>query len=268
MEHEFFVSTVFNEYVVYPLIQLFGIDIEHFQHWFSVHGEHEVLPPHVVMSIIVCAGLILLGLLLRSRLSVESPGVVQQGLELTFEGITGFMKDLIGPGHERFFPIIGALFLFILAGNLLGLLPGFMSPTSNINVTAGCAIIVFLYYNYLGMKSHGFWKYMAHFAGPSLAIAPLLFVIEIISHLARPFSLSVRLFGNIFSEELIIASLNSLFPFFLSLPLMGLAIFASTIQAFIFVILTMVYIAGAVDSHHEEHDDGGSLTGDELAEFG
>jgi F-type H+-transporting ATPase subunit a len=252
--HEFFVSTVFNEYIAYPLVMLLGLDLETIQHWFSVHGEHEVLPPHLVMAILVSLGLILFAWLVRRRLSVDSPGALQQSLEVVFEAIMGFMKDLIGPHYQRFFPIVGTLFFYIWVGNVMGLFPGFMSPTSNINVTAGCAIIVFFYYNYHGIRAHGFWKYMAHFAGPALAIAPLLFVIEIISHLARPFSLSVRLFGNIFAEELIIASLNSLFPFLLSLPLMGLALFAGTIQAFIFIVLTMVYIAGAVEhSHEDEH---------------
>jgi F-type H+-transporting ATPase subunit a len=127
-----------------------------------------------------------------------------------------------------------------------------MSPTSNINVTAGCALIMFVYYNYQGFRAHGFWKYMAHFAGPSLVIAPLLFVIEIISHFARPFSLSVRLFGNIHAEELIIAQLNDLFPFIVTLPVMALALFASTVQALIFIVLSMVYIGAAVEHSHEE----------------
>ena len=102
---------------------------------------------------------------------------------------------------------------------------------------------------------HGFRKYMAHFAGPSLVIAPLLFVIEIISHLARPFSLSVRLFGNIYAEELIIFNLNELFPFLITLPVMALGLFASTIQAFIFVVLTIVYIGGAVEHTHDEEEN-------------
>jgi F-type H+-transporting ATPase subunit a len=130
-----------------------------------------------------------------------------------------------------------------------------MSPTSNLNVTASCGLIVFFYYNYVGFKENGFLKYMAHFAGPSLVIAPLLFVIEIISHCARPFSLSVRLFGNIFAEELILETLNSLFPFLISLPVMALALFASTVQAFIFIVLTMVYLGGALEHSHEEADE-------------
>jgi F-type H+-transporting ATPase subunit a len=239
--HEFFVATVFNRYIAHPIAGLLGY-----------RPEHDVLPAHVVMIILVCLGLTLVALLVRRTLSVESPGYVQQVFELVFEGILGFMNDIIGSGARRFFPLIGALFVYILVGNLIGLVPGFMSPTSNINVTAGCAIIVFLYYNYQGFKTHGFVKYMAHFAGPSLVIAPLLFVIEIISHLARPFSLSVRLFGNIFAEELIIGSLNQIFPFFTALPVMALGLFASTVQAFIFIVLTMVYIGGAVEHAHQE----------------
>jgi len=185
MNRCFFVATLFNRYIANPIAGVFGY-----------HSGHDVLPAHLVMIILICLGLIVFALVARRRLSVENPGTVQQLLEVAFDGILGFMKDIIGPEARRFFPLIGALFMYILISNLIGLVPGFMSPTSNINVTAGCAVIVFLYYNYQGIKTHGFLKYMAHFAGPSLWIAPLLFVIEIISHLARPFSLSVRLFGT------------------------------------------------------------------------
>lgn len=239
--HEFFVAAIFNRYIVNPIAA-----------WLGFRVQHDVLPAHIVMVILVALSLILLALLLRRRLNVERPGILQQVLELVAEFMLSMMKDIIGPNSRRFFPLIGALFIYILISNLIGLLPGFMSPTSNINVTAGCAVIVFLYYNYQGIRAHGFLKYMAHFAGPSLVIAPLLFLIEIISHLARPFSLSVRLFGNIFAEELIIGSLNSIFPFIISLPVMALGLFASTVQAFIFVVLTMVYLEGAVASAHEE----------------
>ena len=242
--HEFFVSIFFNRYLANPVAKWLG---------YSVH--HDVLPAHVVMILLISLGLTLFSVVLRRRLSVDNPGSVQQLFELVVEGIQSLMGDVIGPGARRFFPLIGALFFYILVGNLLGLIPGFMSPTSDINVTAGCAVIVFLYYNYQGVRAHGFWKYMAHFAGPSLVIAPLLFVIEIISHLARPFSLSVRLFGNIFAEELIIGSLNNIFPFLITLPIMALALFASTVQASIFIILTMVYIGGAVEHAHGEEEE-------------
>lgn len=204
------------------------------------------------MVIIVGLVLVVLSLILRRRFDVEEPGPAQQFLELWAEGTMGLARDIIGGSARRFFPLLGGLFLYILLGNVLGMLPGFMSPTSNINVTASCGIVVFLYYNYVGFKTHGFLKYMGHFAGPSLVIAPLLFVIEIISHFARPFSLSVRLFGNIYAEETIIGTLNNMFPFLLSLPVMGLALFASTIQAFIFIVLTMVYLGGALEHGPEE----------------
>jgi len=239
--HEFFVSTVFNRYIANPIAALLGF-----------HAEHDVLPAHIVMVILIALGLIVMAFLIGRRLSVEKPGTLQQLFELVTEFLLGMMNDIIGPNAKRFFPLIASLFVYILVSNLIGLVPGFMSPTSNINVTAGCAVIVFLYYNYQGIRTHGFLKYMAHFAGPSLVIAPLLFVIEIISHLARPFSLSVRLFGNIFAEELIIGTLNQIFPFLVSLPVMALGLFASTVQAFIFVVLTMVYLEGAVGHAHEE----------------
>ena len=242
--HEFFVSTLLNRYLANPIAGWLG---------FSVH--HDVLPAHVVMILLIGLGLTLFAAVLGRRLSVEEPGGVQQGLEIVLGAVQDLMNDAIGPGARRYFPLIGALFLYILVGNLLGLIPGFMSPTSNFNVTAGCAIIVFLHYNYQGIRAHGFWKYMAHFAGPSLVIAPLLFVIEIISHLARPFSLSVRLFGNIYAEELIIFNLNELFPFLITLPVMALGLFASTIQAFIFIVLTIVYIGGAVEHSHGEEEE-------------
>ncbi|HYK89088.1 MAG TPA: F0F1 ATP synthase subunit A, partial [Acidobacteriota bacterium] len=125
--------------------------------------------------------------------------------------------------------------------------------TSNLNITASCAICVFVYYNYVGIRKHGLLRYLKHFAGPVWWLAWLLFPVEIVSHMARPFSLSMRLFGNIFAEELIIGSLNQhIFPFLASIPVMFLGLFASTIQAFIFILLTMVYISGALEGGHEE----------------
>jgi F-type H+-transporting ATPase subunit a len=234
-QEEFFVSTLLNRFIFNPLAHALGIH----------YSGPESVPPHICMLAVV-------SLVLRSQLSVESPGNLQQSFELLHEGLSSFMRDIIGRSADRYFPLIGSLFIFIWFSNLLGLVPGFMSPTSNINVTAGLGIIVFLYYNAQGIQEHGFLKYMAHFAGPSLLIAPLLFVIEIISHMARPFSLSVRLFGNIFAEELIIGTLNRLFPFVISIPVMALALFAGTLQAFIFVVLTMVYLGGAVEHTHAE----------------
>lgn len=218
---------------------------------------HHAVPDHIVMILLIALALIVGALWLRRQLSVETPTRVQHLVEVVFEAIQNLMKEVIGPGSARFTPIICTLAIYILIGNILGMVPGFISPTSNLNVTAACALCVFIYYNYHGVRKHGFLKYMKHFAGPVIWLAPLLFAIEIVSHLARPFSLSVRLFGNIFAEELIIGSLNKyLFPFLVATPVMFLALLLSTIQAFIFIMLTMVYISGAVEESHEEGPDG------------
>jgi len=127
-----------------------------------------------------------------------------------------------------------------------------MSPTSKLNVTVGCALTVFTYYHWQGIKSQGVFKYLKHFMGPIPLIAPLMVPIEIISHFSRPVSLSIRLFGNIFAEELLIVITVSIIPFFLPLPFMAVAIFTAVIQAFVFVLLSCIYIAGAV-AHEEEH---------------
>ena len=212
-------------------------------------GHHSV-PDHIVMILLVALGLILFSWWLRGRLSVDNPSGIQHLIEVSFQAVRNMMREVIGKESERFTPIIGTLALYILIGNFLGLIPGFLSPTSNYNVTAACAICVFIYYNYHGFRKQGFIGYLKHFAGPVLWMAPLLFVIELISHMARPMSLSIRLFGNIYAEELIIQSLNDIVPFLASIPVMFLALFAGTIQAFIFILLTMVYISGAVEETH------------------
>jgi len=214
---------------------------------------HHAVPDHIVMILLIALGLTIFSWWLRGRLSVENPSGIQHLVEVAFSVVRNLMREVIGKESGRFVPIIGTLALYILTGNLLGLIPGFLSPTSNYNITAGCAICVFIYYNYQGFRKQGFLGYLKHFAGPVWWLAPFLFVVELISHLARPVSLSIRLFGNIFAEELIIKSLNDIFPFLASILVMFLALFAGTIQSFIFILLTMVYISGAVEESHEQH---------------
>ncbi|MBN1571372.1 MAG: F0F1 ATP synthase subunit A [Acidobacteria bacterium] len=242
------VGNILNTYLFDPIARAAGVHLE--------HGHHAV-PDHIVIILLIAIALILFAWWLRGKLSVENPGKVQHLVEVIFIAIQNLMREVIGPEYRRFTPLICTLAIYILIGNILGMIPGFISPTSNLNITAACGLSVFVYYNYQGFRKQGFLGYLKHFCGPVLWIAPLLFVIEIISHMARPFSLSVRLFGNIFAEELIIGSLNELFPFIASIPVMFLGLFASTIQAFIFILLTMVYISGAVEQAHEEgHGEG------------
>jgi F-type H+-transporting ATPase subunit a len=252
------VGAFLNQVLFDPIARALGIHV--------AEGHHSV-PDHIVMILLVAFGLVALALVVRRGLSVENPTRLQHLLEVLMEAVQGLMRDVIGKGSGRFLPILFTLALFIFCGNVLGMVPGFMSPTSNLNVTAACAICVFVYYNYQGIRKHGVLKYLKHFAGPVWWLAWLLFPVEIVSHLARPFSLSMRLFGNILSEELIIGSLNKfIFPFLVSLPVMFLALFASTIQAFIFILLTMVYLSGAVEDSHDEGHGGKPHEGEKQVE--
>ncbi len=242
------VAIFINQHLLDPIARALG---------FSVGPEHHAVPDHIVMILLVSLGLLIFSLWLRRRLSVENPSRAQHIMEVVLEALQGLMQGVIGKDSRRYLPLIATLGIYIFIGNILGMIPGFISPTSNLNVTASCAIPVFIYYNYVGIRKHGPVAYLAHFAGPVWWLAWLLFPVEIVSHLARMLSLSMRLFGNIFAEELTISAMNQyIFPFGASVIVMFLGLFASLIQAFIFMLLTMVYISGAVEEsaeHKGEH---------------
>ena len=212
--------------------------------------EDMVIPEHVTFALLIFFFSLIFFSIICKGLSVEKPGRVQQILELVIQFLNSQLEDIIGHGGKRYLPMVGTIGIFILLMNLCGQIPGFASPTSSMNVTVGCAIVVFLYYNYLGVRKQGLITYLKHFSGPVLWMAPLMIPIEIISHLARPFSLSVRLFANIFGEHQVVAVFFGLLPFILPLPIMVLALFGSFLQAFIFMVLTMIYISGAVAEEH------------------
>lgn len=245
LEHSVYIADLFNRLFGKPVLALLGLlGIE-------PKNPHSPVPDYIVMVIIVA--LLLVGLLgLASRKLSLVPSGRQSLLEMVFQAFEGVLTDIIGESGKKYLPMIGTIGLFIFTSNMIGLLPGFMSPTSKLNVTAGCALAVFAYYHWQGIKAQGPLKYLKHFTGPIPALAPLLLPIEIISHLSRPVSLSLRLFGNIFSEELLIVIIASIVPFVLPLPFMAVAIFTAVIQSFVFVLLACIYIAGAV-AHEEEH---------------
>jgi F-type H+-transporting ATPase subunit a len=219
----------------------------------------DVIPDYVVMSLLVAVGLVVLGLIVRTRLSVENPSRFQIVLEDLVSAVAGLLDEWIGPKGRQFLPLIGALGAFILCANYLGLIPGFMSPTSNINVTVGCAITSWVYYHLQGIRAQGLFGYLKHFLGPPgvpVLMLPLMLIIEVISHLARVLSLSLRLFGNIFGEELVIAILAFLVPFLVPLPMMALGLITGGLQAFIFVLLSIIYLQGAVVSEHHDDEQG------------
>ncbi len=219
--------------------------------WLEHTYHHEVLPDHLIMAFFVAAVLAGFALWFKSKVSVENPGKLQ----LFLEAIVGALKDLllenIGTKGRPFLGLVGTLGLFILACNWIGLVPYFASPTISLNFTLGCAIVAFFYYNYQGIVAQGAGNYLKHFLGPLPALAPLMLPIEIISHFSRIVSLSLRLFCNIFGEELIIAVLAFMVAWFVPIPMMMFAIFGGLLQAFVFIMLTMVYLGGAVAS--EEH---------------
>jgi F-type H+-transporting ATPase subunit a len=215
-----------------------------------------VIPDYLAMLVVLTLALTAFSLFVRSRLSVENPGRLQIVLEDFINLFHSLLDDFVGPKGRRYLPLIGTMFLLIWLSNLAGLVPGLMAPTSNLNVTLGCALTVWVFYHVQGIREQGIVAYLKHFAvppGSPVAMAPLMLIIEIISHLARVMSLTLRLFGNIFGEELVIIILAGLVPFVVPLPMMFLGLLTGTLQALIFVILTMVYLGAAVAvEHHDE----------------
>jgi F-type H+-transporting ATPase subunit a len=227
--------------------------------------EPDVIPNYLVMTALIVVFWTAIALVVRSRLSVEHPGKLQIVIEDAIAAVQSMLHDYVGHKGPRYLAIIASMFVFILTGNLMGLVPGLMAPTSSINVTLGCALTVAVYYHIQGLKEQGVASYLKHFAAPPGApifLAPIMLPIEVISHLSRILSLSLRLFGNIFGEELVIIILFSIIPFLVPLPMMFLGIITASLQAFIFVLLSTIYLGGAVATEHEHHEHGEMVAGE------
>lgn len=207
------------------------------------------IPNSLSMELLVFSFLLILFLLVRSRLSVESPG----GLQHAFEWVEGLVQsqsnEIIGHHSEGYTAFLVALGLFILICNLIGVIPGFESPTAVPIVPLGCALCAFAYYHFQGFKHAGI-GYLKHFAGPMPALAPLMIPIELISHLARVLSLTIRLFANMFAGDMVTMVFFSLVPIGFPIAFLGLHIGVSLLQTYIFVLLTTVYLQGAVADEH------------------
>ena len=211
------------------------------------HFAHE--NAHVIHSWFVIV-LLIAGALILVRGIQLIPRKGQNVLELIVGGLEDFMVEITGPEGRAFFPYIATIFLYILFSNLLGLVPGFFSPTANLNTTLSLAICTFILTHIIGIKFHGV-KYVRHFLGPVWALAPLMLIIELIGHFARVMSLSIRLFGNIFGKEKVLGILFALAGFALApLPILFLGILVSFIQAVVFTLLSIVYFAGAMEEAH------------------
>lgn len=229
MEHHYF---FLNEIFAALGLEHFADEYQHVIHsWF-------------VMLIMIVGGI----LLVRGIQLLPRKG--QNFLEIVIESLENFMVDITGPEGRAFFPFIATIFLYIFVCNLIGLIPGFFSPTANINTTLSMAICTFFLTHAIGIKFHGA-KYIKHFLGPVWALAPLMFVIEGIGHLARVLSLSVRLFGNIFGKEKVLGILFGLAGLYLApLPILFLGLLVSFVQALVFMLLSIMYFAGAMEEAH------------------
>ncbi len=233
------------------------------------------IPNFFAMELIVFAFAIVFFLWLKRRLSVDRPGATQQCMEMFITnpmgmGVKDLTDDIIGHGGDRHLPLLGAIAMFILLCNLLALIPGFMSPTAEKTVPLGCAVVVFLYYNWFGLRHHGPVGYGKTLLGPVPAISPLMLLIETISHFARMLSLTVRLWANMMVSELIYVSflgltmalfvfarhlspvgyITGILPVGIPLGLAVFHVFEAILQAFIFTILSVIYLGLAVSEEH------------------
>ena len=197
---------------------------------------------------LVMALLLIVSLLATKGLKTV-PGKLQNFMEVIVSGIENMVVETMGEHGRPYFPLIATIALFVLVSNLIGLVPGFYPPTANLNTTAACAIIVFLSTHIVGVKEHGF-HYLKHFMGPIWWLAPIMFFIEVIGHLSRPISLSLRLFGNMNGHELVLMIFFGLVPFLVPLPMMVMGVLVSFIQAFVFMLLAMIYIQGSLEEAH------------------
>jgi len=222
------------------LNSIFGaIGLGHFAHA-NTHVIHSWL---VMLILIVCA-------LLFARKVKILPKKGQNVLEFIIDSLENFMVGITGPEGKFFFPYIATIFIYILFCNLIGLVPGFYSPTANLNTTLSMAICTFILTHVIGIKFHGA-KYIKQFMGPVWWLAPLMFPIELIGHLARVMSLSIRLFGNIFGKEMVLGILFVLGGLYLApLPILFLGILVSFIQALVFMLLSIIYFVGAMEEAH------------------
>ncbi len=227
-----------HPYLIFvKLFELIGLD--HFAHAY----------PHVIYSWVVMVLLIVVGGLAAKGVSLI-PSKGQNFFEVLVSGIEEFMVETAGEETRWFFPVIATVFIYIAACNLIGLIPGFFPPTASLNTTAGCALTVFGFTHFIGVKCHGV-KYVKHFMGPIWWMSPLIFVIEIIGHLARVLSLSFRLFGNMMGHEIVLGILFALAgAFFAPLPIMALGIFVALVQAFVFFLLSIIYFSSAMEHAH------------------
>ncbi len=225
---------------------------------FGPYTPENAIPWYTVMFVIACILSVVIIWILKGRLSDEEPGYGQQTLELAVLAVRGMIEDIIGRQGIKYFPVVMTFAVVILVSNLMGLFPLFMSPTAATSVTFALGIASFVYYNYIGIKENGIGAHLKHLAGPIWWIAPMIFLIELISNFIRPFALGIRLFGNMFADEQVVSTVAGLKPgityWLLPIVLMPLGIFVAFIQTFVFILLSQLYLSEVSHGSHDEHE--------------
>ncbi len=231
---------------------------------FGVYTPENAIPWYTVMFIVACILSLVLIWIFKGHLSEDEPGHGQQTLEVGVLAVRGMLEDIVGPHGLKYFPVVMTFAVLILVSNLMGLFPLFMAPTSATSVTFALGLSSFVYYNYIGISENGLFGHLRHFAGPIWWIAPLIFIIELVSNLVRPFSLGIRLFGNMFADEKVFETVANMAPpyTYFAIPvlllLMGLSVFVALIQTFVFILLSQLYLSEVSHPPHDNHaeDDG------------
>lgn len=216
--------------------------------WLAHKLHIDVGGPHVLYGLFVSIFLVVAAFF-ATRALKEVPTGLQNFMEVIIEGIEGLILETMGPKGVAYLPMLATFALFILVSNLIALIPGFYPPTANLNTNLALAGIVFVMTHVIGFKEHGF-AYIKHFMGPIWWLAPLMIIIELIGHLARPISLTLRLFGNMYGHEVVLAVFLFLAPLIVPSVMMGMGVLIALIQTFVFTLLAMIYIAGALEEAH------------------
>jgi F-type H+-transporting ATPase subunit a len=224
---------------------------------FGAYTPENAIPWYTVMFVLACIITIALIWIMRGKLSEDEPGHGQQTLEVGVLAVRSMLEDIVGPHGLQYFPVVMTFAVLILVSNLMGFFPLFMTPTAATSVTFALGLSSFLYYQYIGIKENGIFGHLKHLAGPIWWIAPLIFFIELISNLIRPFTLGIRLFANMFADEKVLDTISHLVPgityWGVPVVLMPLSLFVAFIQTFVFVLLSQLYISEVSHPPHDEH---------------
>lgn len=243
-EHELLITAFFNNYLAgfgNAILSLVGVVAEHPDRpWVNF----------VTVQIAVVLFLVILFAALRPKLSMDKPGAMQHFFEVIYKFLHDQSEEIVGHQGPKYLHMFASIFLFVLFANLIGVLPFFESPTMFPPVPLGCALVAFCYYHVVGVQAQGFGRYVRHFGGPVWWLAPLMFPIEIVSHLGRVLSLTVRLYANMLSSEMVFLIFVGMVPLAVPAVFLGEHIFKALLQGYIFVLLTMVYVQGAVVEEH------------------